>query len=263
MLLAGSLGFSATAFAQVPVQQSAAPTTAVPTQQQSPALQQGIAALHAGQPQQALALFQQDIVADPQGAAPNLLAASAEIALYQPLDAIRYGERALALEPDNWKIHTTLVTAYAMAGDLARRDAERAILRKAHDNPALPDARETNGFLLEMFRAGRYSVEAVEYFHPVGRYNTYFRFVIRNAAKTHVWTIEVNSDSLNQSSWAQSYPKQAKEGQRQFQIESAQGESHVEYRTFSGSAGYDYIKSQIIKIVEAQTTPFPGEAQAK
>ena len=101
-----------------------------------------------------------------------------------------------------------------------------------------------------------------EYFKPVGRYNTYFRFIIRNAAGAHVWTIEVNSDSLNQSSWALAYPQQAKEGQRQFQIESAQGDVHVGYRTFSGAAAYDYAKSEVIKIVSAQAGPFPGEAAA-
>ena len=225
-------------------------------------IDQGEAALHAGQPQQALTLFQQALAADPQNAAANLLAATAEIALYQPADAIRYAQKAQTLEPENWKVHTTLVTAYAMAGDLAHRDAERAILRQAHNNPALADARQTSGFLLDMFRAGRYQADAVEYFKPLGTYNTYFRFLIRNAAGARVWTIEINSDSLNQSSWAQAYPKQAAEGQRQFQIESAPGEAHVEYRTFSGAPGYDYAKSQVVKILEAQTAPFPSEPPA-
>ena len=231
--------------------------------EQVPQLQQGLAALRAGQPQQALALFQQVITADPQNAAANLLAASVEIALYQPVNAVRYAERAQTLEPENWKVHTTLVTAYAMAGDTAHRDTERAILRKAHENPALPDARETNGFLLELFQAGRYRADAVEYFRPVGRYNTYFRFIIRNMAGAQVWVIEVNSDSLNQSSWQQAYPKQAKEGQRQFQIESVQGETHVEYRTFSGAPSYDYAKLQVMKLLEAQKTLFPGEVPSK
>ena len=208
-------------------------------------------------------MLQQAIAAEPDSAPANLLAASAEIALYRGADAVRYAERAQALEPENWKVHTTLVTAYAMAGDAARRDAERALLRKDHENPALPDARETSGFLLDLFRSGDYRVEAVEYFKPLGRYNTYFRFLIRNAQGARVWTIEVNSDSLNQASWAQAYPKQAAEGQRQFQIESAQGPNHTEYRTFSGAASYDYAKSQVVQILAAQTTPFPGEAAGR
>ncbi len=221
---------------------------------------QGEAALHAGNPQQALVHFQQAVAGDPQSAAANLLASSAEIALLQPAQAVRYGEQAQRLEPTNWKVHTTLVTAYAMAGDTAHRDAERALLRQDHANPALADARETTGFLLDIFQAGRYRVEAVEYFRPLGKYNTYYRFLVRNAAGARVWTIEVNSDSLNQTSWAQSYPRQAAEGQRQFQIESAQGPDHVEYRTFSGAPGYDFARSVVVKLLAAQDKPFPGEA---
>ena len=222
-------------------------------------LAQGAAELRANHPQQALALFEQAITAAPESAEANLLAASAELQLYNGADAVRYAQRAQALAPGDWKIHTTLVTAYAMAGDTPHRDTERVYLRKAHEDGTLPDARETSGFLLDRFRAGRYSVDAVEYFKPLGRYNTYYRFLVRNAAGARVWVIEVNSDSLNQSSWAAQYPREARQGQRQFQIESAQGPNHVEYRTFSGAPSYDYMKTQVAKIVGAQTKPFPGE----
>lgn len=220
------------------------------------------AAMREGRPADALASLKQVLATDPDNAAANLLAASAEVALFEPTDAVRYGEKARALEPDNWKVHTTLVTAYSMAGDVPHRDAERAALRKAHGDPALPDARETSGFLLDRFKAGRFRIDAVEYFQPLGRYNTYYRFLLRNAAGARVWTIEVNSDSLNQASWAKAYPQQAREGQRQFQIESEQGPNHTEYRTFSGAPSYDYMKAQIVKIVGAQAAAFPGETPA-
>ena len=228
----------------------------------TPELAQAENALRAEKPQEALALLKQAIAADPQNAAANLLAASTELSLFEPTEAVRYGERAKALEPGNWKVDTTLVTAYSMAGNTIHRDAERVALHKAHENPALPEARETNGFLLDRFKAGQYLVDAVEYFRPLGRYNTYYRFLVRDSKGARVWTIEVNSDSLNQASWAEAYSRQAREGQRQFQIESAQGPAHTEYRTFSGAPSYDYMKAQIVKIVEAQTGPFPVEATA-
>ncbi len=227
------------------------PAGGPPAQTPSAQVQQAAAALHSGQPQQALTLLRQALAAAPDNASANLLAASAEIALYQPAAAVRYAEYAQTLEPDNWKIHTTLVTAYSMAGDTTHRDGERALLRKDHDNPALADAHGTSGFLLDLFRAGAYQVEAVEYFKPLGKYNTYYRFLLRNQQGARVWTIEINSDSLNQASWAQAYPRQAAEGQRQFQIESAEGPNHTEYRTFSGAPGYDYAKAEVLKIVAA------------
>ncbi len=235
-------------------------TVAAGAQEPPVPLQQGEDALKAGQPQQALAYFQQAIAAEPRSSTANLLAASCELDLYDGPAAVRYAERALTLTPNDWRIHTTLVTAYTMAGDRPHRDAERDFLRKAHTDEKLPDAKETAGFLLDRFRAGRYRVDAVEYFHPLGRYNTYYRFLVRSEAGARVWVIEVNSDSLNQSSWAAAYPRQARDGQRQFQIESAQGPEHVEYRTFSGAPSYDYMRAEVVKIVEAQTKPWPGEA---
>ena len=223
-------------------------------------MQQGVAALHAHRPQQALGFFQQAIAANPQDAEANLLAAAAEVVMYDGKAAVPYAERAAQLAPGDWKMHTTLVTAYAMAGDTAHRDAERNILRKDHANPALRDAHDTAGFLLDLFQVKSYRVEAIEYFEPVGKYNTYFRFVVRNAAGRQVWTIQLDSDSLNQASWSQAYPKQAAQGQRQFQIESPPGDNSVSYSSFSGAASYDYAKAQVVKILNAQSGPFPGEA---
>ncbi len=220
-------------------------------------LDQGLAALRARVPQQALALFEQALAEDPKNAQADLLAAAAEMDLFDGPAAVRYAERARTLAPADWRVHTTLVTAYSMAGDVQHRDAERAFLQKAHEDGQLPDAKQTTGFLLDRFRAGRWQVDAVEYFHPLGRYNTYFRFLVRDDAGARVWVIEGNSDSLNQASWAQNYPRQAKEGQRQFQLESAQGPNYVEYKTFSGAPSYDYMRSQVVKIVEAQTAPWP------
>jgi tetratricopeptide (TPR) repeat protein len=225
-------------------------------------VQQGLDALHAGHAQQALDLFKEAIAADPQSSAPNLLAATAAIQLLQPAAAVTYAERARALEPNNWKIDTTLVTAYAMAGDTRKRDAERYLLRQAHANAKLPDARETSGFLLDRFQAGKYVVDAVEYFKPIGTFNMYYRFLVHNAAGALVWTIQVDSDSLNEVSWAQSYPTQAAQGERQFQIESSPADNQVQYKSFSGQPNYDWIKTQVIKILNAQKDPFPGEIPA-
>ena len=222
---------------------------------------QGQTSLHDNHPGDALTAFQAALTLAPDSAAANLLAASAAVQLFQPQLAVKYGERAKALEPLNWKIDTTLVTAYAMVGDTSHRDAERNALRTAHANPKLTEAVQTKGFLLDLFRAGAYRVEAVEYFKPIGTFNTYFRFVLRDEKTNQVvWTIEANSDSMNQTSWAQAYPKQAAQGQRQFQLDGVFDGGHTEYRTFSGGADYDWIKSQVIKIIAAQKGPFSLDA---
>jgi tetratricopeptide (TPR) repeat protein len=247
LLLAVALTASA-AFAQ---QQTATPA--------APSEEQGLAALRANQPQQALDIFQQVLQANPNDVSANLLAASAATSLYKGDLAVQYAEKALQLDPQNWKIHTTLVVAYAQAGKTQQRDQEREILRKLHDDPKAPDAMQTSGFLLDLFPVKQYRVEAVEYFHPVGKFHIYYRFVIRNAQGQRVWQIDAESNDFDQKSWAQAHPDEAAAGDRQFQLVGDGADIHNDYRMFSGKPDYDKIKAQAVAIIQAQTTPFPGE----
>jgi tetratricopeptide (TPR) repeat protein len=228
-------------------------------QQPSP-VQQAIAQLKLHHPQQAMDLLTAGIAANPNDAAANLLAASTAIELNQPAQAVTYGERARALEPNNWKIDTALVTAYAMAGKTGERDAERSKLHALHDTGTEPDAKQTSGFLLDRFDVKKYTVDAVEYFSPVGKFHIYYCFFVRNGQGQRVWQINAQSDDFNQASWAKAYPQQAAAGQRQFQITGEGGGVRTDYRTFSGSANYDWIKARVIEIINAQSVPFPGES---
>lgn len=254
------------AFAQTPSTQPIPPTTA-------PSTSQGLAALQANQPQQALDIFEQVLRANPDDAAANLLAASAAVSLYKGGEAVAYAEKARQLDPQNWKVHTTLVVAYAEAGKKEQRDEERAKLRKLHDDPGAPDAMQTSGFLLDLFpvpspgvqspagvqaAAGQYRVGAVEYFHPVGKFHIYYRFIIRSSAGKPVWQIDAESNDFDEGSWAKAHPDEAAAGKRQFQLVGDGGGIHTDYSMFSGTADYDTIRAQVVAIVAAQTAPFAG-----
>jgi tetratricopeptide (TPR) repeat protein len=219
----------------------------------------GLAQMRAGDSAKALGEFEQVVRSDPNNATANLLAASAALGLYKGELAIKYAERALELDPKNWKIHTTLVAAYAGAGQVHQRDEERNLLRKLHDDPRAPDALKSSGFLLEMFPVKGYQVDAVEYFQPVGKFHIYYRFLVRNRELKRVWEIDAQSDDFNQKSWATAHPKEAKAGQRQFSLEGMGGGQNISYRVFSGDPVYDWFRGQVVKIVEAQAGPFPGE----
>jgi tetratricopeptide (TPR) repeat protein len=243
-----AIAFCASAFAQPP---TTAPTTTA----------QGLAALQANQPQQALDIFEQVLRAHPDDAAANLLAASAAVSLYKGGEAVAYGEKALQLDPQNWKVHTTLVVAYAEAGKKDQRDQERATLRKLHDDPGAPDAMQTSGFLLDLFPvhspSGQYRVEAVEYFHPVGKFHIYYRFIIHNSAGKPVWQIDAESNDFDEDSWAKAHPDEAAAGKRQFQLVGDGAGVHTDYTMFSGTADYDKIRAQVAAII-AQAAPFAG-----
>jgi tetratricopeptide (TPR) repeat protein len=242
------------AFAQ---EQNASPASPQPTA--GAAAEKGLDALRANQPQQALDQFELALKVNPNDAAANLLAATAALSLYKNDLAVKYAEKARELDPNNWKVHPTLVAAYAGAGMKPQRDQERDILRKLHDDPKAPDAMQTKGFLLEMFPVKQYRVDAVEYFHPVEKLHIYYRFVIRNAAGKRVWQMDIESDDFDQNSWAKAHPDEAAAGKRQFQLVGEDRDVHMDYRMFSGAPDYDMIRAQVVGIIQEQTAPFPGE----
>lgn len=213
----------------------------------APTLDQGLASLRSGQPGPALSVFQQILAADPNNAVADLYAATAAMEQYNGPLAVQYAEKARQLDPQSWKVHTTLVAAYAAAGMKAQRDQERQILAQLHTSGA-PDARQANGFLLEMFPVGSARVDAVQYFQPVGRFHTYYRFVVHQSGAAPR-EIDVQSDELDQKSWAQAHPAQADSGERQFQLTDATGSA--DYRMFSGKPDYDAIRAMVVQILAA------------
>jgi hypothetical protein len=188
-----------------------------------------------------------------------LYAAGAALELYQGDVAVQYAEKAKQLDPDNWKVHTTLVAAYAAAGRTQERNAERELLRKLHADPKAPDAMQTSGFLLEMFPVKKYRVDAIEYFQPIDKFHIYYRFIIRNQQGKRVWDIIAESNDFDEKSWEQAHQQQAAAGERQFQLVGNGGDVHVDYRMFSGKPAYDATKALVVQILNAQTAPFPGE----
>jgi tetratricopeptide (TPR) repeat protein len=210
---------------------------------------QALAALHSGQPGQALAAFQQILAADPNNAVASLYAATSALELYNGALAVQYAEKARQLDPQSWKVHTTLVAAYAAAGDKTRRDNERGLLAQLHASGA-PDAQKATGFLLEMFPVGAARVDAVQYFQPVGRFHTYYRFIVHATGSAAPSEIDVQSNDFDQQSWAQAHPTEAAAGERHFQLTSGTGST--DYRTFSGKPDYDPIRAMVIAILQAQ-----------
>ena len=215
-----------------------------------------MSALKDNQAREALNDFQRVLLSDPNNVAANLFASTAAVELFQGPLAVQYAEKAERLDPGNWKIHTSLVAAYSAAGMKQQRDHERALLRELHSSGE-PDARLATGFLVEMFPAGANRVDAIEYFDPVGRFHTYYRFLVRQPDGKRVWEIDVQSDDLNQKSWAEAHPAAAEAGDRQFQITGQGDEGNpVDYRTFSGKPDYDSIRAMVVEAM--QSHPIAG-----
>lgn len=222
---------------------------ASPSSGAAPTVSQGLAHLQAGEPTQALAAFQQIVAADPNNAVATLYAATAALEVYNGTLAVQYAEKARQLDPQSWKVHTTLVAAYAAAGMKQQRDQERTTLEQLHATGAA-DARQANGFLLEMFQAAGAQVEAIEYFEPMGKFHTYYRFLVRDATTHARREIDVQSNEFDEKSWEQTHAAQAAQGERHFQLTDASGTA--DYRTFSGKPDYDSIRAMVVAILQTQ-----------
>lgn len=231
--------------------QTPAPATAPPSSPAT-AIAQGLAALQTNQPRQALANFQQALLSDPNNATANLLASTAAVELYQGALAVQYAERARQLDPQDWKIHTTLVAAWSAAAMKPQRDQERATLRQLHQNGP-PDARQATGFLVEMFPDGSNRIDAIEEFEPMGKFHTYYRFLVHQPDGRRFWEIDVQSNDFDQRSWAAAHPAEAVKGERQFQLVGhGDNSQEVDYRMFSGQPDYDAIRAMIVEILKEQ-----------
>ena len=258
-MLAGCILGAGAANAQTLEPTPPAPSSTAVAPSANQQLQSGLASLKANDPQRALNAFKLVLVTDPDNEVANLLAATAELGLHQGDAAVAHAEKARQLDPNNWKVHTTLVIAYAEAGKTQQRDAERETLGRLHGDPQAKDAMQANGFLLDMFQVKQYKVDAVEYFSPVGKFHVHYRFLIRNAQDKRVWEFALQSDDFGQASWAQAHPDLAGKGERQFSLEGDGGGSHMEYRLFSGDPGYDAAKDAVTHALSEQNKPFPGE----
>jgi tetratricopeptide (TPR) repeat protein len=236
-------------------QTAPAPASALPSAAAT-AITDGLAALQTNQPRQALTNFQQALQSDPNNATANLLASTAAVELYQGPLAVHYAEKARQLDPQDWKIHTTLVAAYSAAGMKTQRDQERAILLQLH-RTGPSDARQATGFLLEMFPDGVNRIDAIEEFEPMGKLHTWYRFLLHRSDGRRFWEIDVQSNDFDQRSWAAAHPAQAAQGQRQFQL-TGHGDDNqeVDYRMFSGQPDYDAIRAMVFQILKERP---PGE----
>jgi tetratricopeptide (TPR) repeat protein len=252
---------------------AAPPAAPLPAQTPSvpPAIADGLAALRSGHPNQALADFQHLLATDPTNAAAYLYAATAALEHYNGPLAVQYAERAHQLDPQDWKVDTTLVAAYAAAGNKAQRDILRHRLRQLHAGaasgaPAAGDARLASGFLLEMFpveyrpAAGppqSYHVDAIEYFEPMGELRTWYRFLIRRSAGgPRLWEIDIQSNDFDETSWAHAHPADAASGLRQFQINGrSDSGQEVDYRLFTGRDDYDAFRAMVVTILQSEPLP--------
>lgn len=209
----------------------------------------------AHQDAEALKLFSQVLAADPKNAQVNLLASGAAIESLQMEIALEYAQRAQQLDPADWKVHLTLLVADAGTGKVKERDQERDLVRGFHADGKHPDATQSNGFMVDYFALKDYRIRAVEYFAPIGKPHFAYRFLVYNQDRKQIWTVALESDDLDQTSWASAHKELAATGAREYSLEGYGADAHTIYRNYSGKPSYDDLKAQVVKVLSEQPLP--------
>lgn len=238
-------------------QSAAAPPSAVagPPPGEQAKIDSALSQMKQHQDAKALDLFGQVLAADPDNAQVNLLAAGAAIENFQPDLALKYAEKAHQLDPNAWQVHLTLLVADAGANRIKERDEERQLVRQFHSDGKHPDATQANGFMVDYFPLKSYRVRAVEYFSPIGKQHFAYRFLVYDQQRTLLWTVTLESDDLDQTSWATAHAELAKRGEREYSLEGYGVETHTTYRNYSGKPSYDDTKADVVKILNEHALP--------
>ena len=214
------------------------------------------ASLAAGKKDEALAEAKDILKAWPNSPQANEITGYALLIMAKPADAMPYFQRAQSLDPGDPQVHLLLVQAYAEMGDARHRDEEITLLRGFHSDGRHPDFAKQDGFVIEDIRLGTETVQAVEYFEPVGRYHFYYTFNVYDAADELQEFYALASEDEDQAFFEQEYPKKAKAGERRYSIDEYKENSQALLGFIDGAPSYDTLRARILKALnDEQATP--------
>lgn len=114
--------------------------------------------------------------------------------------------------------------------------------------------------MVDYFPVGENRVRAIEYFTPAGKDHFSYRFLVYDRQRTQTFSIALESDDLDQASWAGAHAQLAAAGEREYSLDGYGADSHTTFRSFSGKPSYDEVKTEVIRILNRQPSP-PGPAQ--
>jgi Flp pilus assembly protein TadD len=208
--------------------------------------QQGVVAFRKGDNAEALRIFRQVIAADPTDIVAYNIAANCSLKLGDYPSAIDSFNHALQLRPDEWHNLSGLMRAYTLAGMAAERDALRKHIAELEHEGKLPP---TFNYVFDTFQAGDKKVEVAEFPQIQGFYGERYRFKVFDSAGKLVFCVTLESDSLEQSTWAKQHPKEAAAGGRQFSLDGYASDSHSTYGFYNGEPPYEQVREQVKQVL--------------
>lgn len=229
-------------------------------------LQPGLDALKKGDSAAALTAFQPALAAFPKDGKVLQLSGEAAMETNQNDVALGLFERALAEHPkDVWNIRFGVLRLEARLGkweDFDKGLAELKAAKKAGDA-----ALESPGFVVDEFEVGGQKVTAAFYPLLAGHFKTLYRFLLPVPAPVDVAAsttggagdrckdpnfrpyIDVESDDVDQSFFAQAHPDLAKKGERSYSLDTypaACSQGLIKFYS-DGEPKYEVVRADVTK----------------
>jgi hypothetical protein len=172
----------------------------------------------------------------------------------KPDEALVCFRNSQAAWPGSTDVHAGLLEAYSEIGDHKNRDIERAILRGYHSDGHHPTASRTTGIVIERFRAGDKSIEAVEYFEPQGADHVLYRFTAVDDKGAILGSYAFAADDADQAAYHRDHPDVVGSTLHRYALESYFSGTPSILGTIDGAPTYDDFRSRIVTAVQAETT---------
>lgn len=165
--------------------------------------------------------------------------------------------------PDDWQAAAMLTRVCAETGDDPCRDAGMLhLLDLQHRGLVRKGMRE---YVVERIKLNENSLVISSSFTPYSTYNVYGFAEMFNSKGESLLHITLESNDLEQSSWAKHHPKESAAGGRMFTLDgyrtnlpNAAGQrtqTHFTFKFLDGQPAYPVLRAEFIKIANGETKP--------
>jgi len=213
----------------------------------------------------ALAGFQEITAADPANIVAHNMAGNCALRLKNYPAAISSFKKALELQPGESHNEAGLIEAYARAGMTTERDAEIGHLIQLKKDGRLPP---NFHFIYDVFSKEDKNVEVVEFYPDLSSgYHFRYWFNISDASGKPIERIALESDDIDQTSFAKEHPQEAVAGRRRFSLDSYRQSTHGFFHFYDGEPTYAQVRAEVLSSPSGTTnlstsTTFPNRVPA-
>jgi len=220
-------------------------------------------AYHGGQNAEALALYKQLLKDFPGDAYLSKVASEPALNLGENAFAVDALKPVAHANPDDWQAAALLTRAYAQSGDKAARDAAIAHMLDLHKRGLTPP--RLNQYLVERVAAGDGSVMIFTSLEPYSQYKVHNFGRVLDANGKLVLMITIESSDFDQPPFAQTHPKEAAAGVREFSLDAYRDtgigsngkptQTHYTFKFFVGQPDYETVRQSFLEIATGKIKP--------